>query len=136
MSAVVTRPAVLADWPQIKARHAEIEALAGHALDLPDFDDPAILEWVVVERDGQIIGGLYLEKSIRQCHFGRDPEATIAMNSWQAGILASSKAAGARFVHVSIPTDIPGWIDISRHLEDSGYEPRPELFDHMADLRS
>lgn len=133
---VTTRPARPEDWEAIKACHAEIEALAGKPLDLPDFNDSAILEWVVVERDGKIIGGLYLEKSIRQCHFGRDPEATVAMNSWQAGILSSSKAAGVRFVHVSVPTDIPGWIDISRHLEESGYEPRPELFDHMADLRT
>lgn len=133
---VITRPARPEDWEQIKARHAELEVLAGHPLDLPEFDDPAILEWVVVERSGKIIGGLYLEKSVRQCHFGRDPEATAAMNALQAGILSSSKAAGVRFVHVSIPTDIPGWIDISRHLEESGYEPRPELMDHMADLRS
>lgn len=133
---LTTRPATIEDWPSIKACHAEIEAIAGHSLDLPEFMDPAVLEWVVVERDGVIVGGLYLEKSVRQCHFGRDPEATAAMNSWQAGILASSKAAGVRFVHVSVPTEVPGWMEISRHLEESGYEPRPTLFDHMADLRT
>lgn len=133
---ITTRPATAADWPAIQACHAEIETLSGHSLDLPKFNDPAVLEWVVVEDDGKIIGGLYLEKSVRQCHFGRDPRATVAMNSWQAGILASSKAAGVRFVHVSVPTVIPGWIDMSRYLEESGYEPRPELFDHMADLRT
>lgn len=104
-------------------------------MDLPDFEDPAILEWVVVEEDGVILGGLYLEKSVRECHFGGSAKATAALMSWQDGILASSKAAGVRFVHASISTDVPGWIDISRHLEESGYEPRPDLFDHMADLR-
>lgn len=134
---ITTRPATADDWPAIQACHAEIEALVGHALDLPSFGDPAILEWVVVEDEvGKIIGGLYLEKSVRQCHFGRDPRATVAMNSWQSGILASSKAAGVRFVHISVPTEVPGWMEISRHLEESGYEPRPTLFDHMADLRT
>jgi len=133
---VTVRPATMADMEQIVRCHGEIEQAVGQLLDLPDVDDPAILAYWVVERDGQIIGGLYIEKSPRQCHFGLDPEATAALTAAQPEILKSSKEAGARFVHVSIYRDLPNAADISRHLKNAGYEPRPDLLDHMFDLRS
>lgn len=116
--------------------HGQIEDSVGQLLDLPDVDDRAILGYWVVERDGQIIGGLYLEKSIRQCHFGLDPEATAELTKKQPEILAAAKEAGARFAHVSIWRDLPTAEDLSRHLKNAGYEPRPDLLDHMFDLRS
>lgn len=122
--------------PAIRARHAEIEALAGESLDLPEVTDPAMLGYWIVEEDGVITGGLYLEKSVRQCHFGLSAKATAELNALQADILQSSKDAGVRFVHVSVPKALPTAEAISRHLESSGYQPRPDLLDHMFDLRT
>lgn len=133
---LTVRPATMADMPAIVKSHGEIEQALGQLLDLPDVDDPAMLGYWVVERDGEVIGGLYLEKSIRQCHFGLDPEATAELTKMQPQILASSKEAGCRFVHVSIYREMETAEDISRHLKSAGYEPRPDLLDHMFDLRS
>lgn len=121
---------------EIRRCHAEVEAVAGQELDLPEVTDPAILAYYVVEKDGQIIGGLYLEKSIRQCHFGLSFEATKELQDHQADILASSKEAGVRFVHCSVYKDIPTTEKISQHLDKAGYQPRPDLLDHMFDLRT
>lgn len=107
----------------------------GETLDLPAVDDAAILEFYVVEKDGAIIGGMYLEKSVRQCHFGLSPEATAALLPIQDQVLASSKEAGVRFIHCQIPRNLPLFEQVSRHLEKAGYGRRDDLVDHMIDLR-
>jgi hypothetical protein len=135
MKDLIVRPATKADMPAIVKCHGEIEQAVGQLLDLPDVDDAAILDYWVVERDGEVIGGLYLEKSIRQCHFGTDPEATAALAQHEIEILAASRAAGVRFAHCSVFNDLPTAENISRHLKALGYEPRPDLLDHMRDLR-
>ena len=93
--------------------------------------------WIyrVAERDGHVIGAMYLEKSVRICFVGTDAEATAAFQAMQADILATSRAAGVRFVHCQIPAHLPTTADISRHLEKAGFTAEPDLLDHMADLR-
>jgi hypothetical protein len=114
--------------------HAEIEEKLGEKLDLPRVDDPAILEYFVVEdEDGKIIGGLYLEKSIRQCHYGLDPRATLALREMQEAIYVNSRAAGVRFIHCQVPTVMAE--SITPHLEDAGFQKRDDLVDHTFDLR-
>jgi hypothetical protein len=125
----------IGDMPAIERCHQEIEALVGQSLDLPKIDDPAILEYFVAEKDGEVIGAMYLEKSVRMCFVGVNPEATAAFRAETDFILASSKAAGVRFVHCEIWKDLPEAESISKQLNKSGFEPKPELLDHMCDLR-
>ena len=121
--------------PAIRERHAEIEKLIGEPLDLPEVGDPAILEYFLVEDDGKVVGGMYLEKSVRMCFIGISPKATAALRALEEQILLSSKEAGVRFVHCSISVAIPAADNISRHLRESGFDARPDLLDHMKDLR-
>jgi hypothetical protein len=129
------RIATPADALDIGQCHQEIEALVGQELDLPTVGDPAILEYFVAEKDGQVIGALYLEKSVRMCFVGTSAEASAAFRAKTEMILASSGAAGVRFVHCSIWKDLPEAETISKQLAKSGFEAKPELLDHMCDLR-
>jgi len=135
MKLSAVRIATPEDMPSIEQCHREIEALVGEGLDLPKVDDPAILEYFVAEKDGQVIGAMYLEKSVRMCFVGTSAEATAAFRAETDFILASSRAAGVRFVHCSIWGSLPEAGSISKQLNKSGFEPKPELLDHMCDLR-
>lgn len=129
------RSATPEDMQAIRECHAEIEAFAGEKLDLPEVGDRAMLDYRVAMKDGKVIGAMYLEKSIRMCFVGTDPEATAAFRAEQKDILAASKEAGIRFIHCQVVANLPATEDISRHLERAGFIPRPDLLDHMCDLR-
>lgn len=129
------REATPEDMAAIRACHAEIEAQKGEALDLPDVSDPAILGCFVVEEDGKVIGGLYFEKSIRQCHFGTSPKANAVLKQNLPQMLNAAKRAGVRFVHCDVYNDLESAETIGKHLEQIGYVRRDELTDYTVDLR-
>jgi hypothetical protein len=135
MKLTEVRIATPEDMPAIRDCHTQIEALVGESLDLPKVEDPAILEYFVAEKDGQVIGAMYLEKSVRMCFVGISAEASAAFRAHTDMILASSQAAGVRFVHCSIWKDLPEAEAISKQLDKSDFKPKPELLDHMCDLR-
>lgn len=132
---IIVREATPEDMPAIRRCHGEIEAQVGESLDLLDVEDPATLGYFVVEEDGVVIGGVYFEKSIRQCHFGISPKATAALRSHQDEILEISKRAGVRFVHCDVFRTMEAADAIGKHLEQSGYARRDELIDYTVDLR-
>ena len=112
------------DMPQIKELNGEIEMLLGVPMgstDLPDVSDPAILDYVVVEKDGEAIGGEYQEKSIEYCQFGVHPEATAAIRERLDEVFRAARLAGIRFVHCHVPKQLDP--QVGKHLMKSGFEP-------------
>lgn len=133
MKAPIVRDARPEDREAIERCHAQVEARLGRKMDLPAIDDPCILEFLVAEIDGEIIGFHYQEKCIEMCHGGVDPRATAAFRAHQMAVLASAAAAGVRFVHSQMPIEVP---EVGKHLEDSGFQDVSDKYRHyVLDLR-
>jgi hypothetical protein len=135
VSKLTVRPATPDDIPAIRRCHSQIEMVPGKSLDLPEVDGPAVLEAFVVEENGEVVGGVFLEKSVRLSFVGASPEAMSALKEVQAQVFATSKEAGVRFMHCPVATAISSADDISRHLQECGFDRRDDLAEHVLDLQ-
>jgi hypothetical protein len=135
MSRPIVRPATPEDMPAIRRCYSEVESPIGGSLDEPQIGDRSTLECFVVEKDGEIIGGLYLEKCVRISFLGASEEALAALRGVQEQIFASSADAGVAFIHCLVPTGLTATTDISRHLQSAGFDRCYDLVDHVLNLR-
>ena len=127
------REARVEDYPEIIFCHRDLEALAGETLDLPAFDHPAVLQWLVAERDGKIVQFAYVEKLVEMKMGGCDKEAMRSMvHTMGPQILVATRAAKIRWLHVTVP---PKFVrTIARHLKRAGVPKSPNIL-FSADLR-
>lgn len=126
------RAATSADLPRIRELHQQLENQAAQKFDLPDIGDAALLGFWVVEKDGEIINGFYIEKLLEFCMIGSDPEGTAEIIKFQAERLAEAQKIGARYVHCNVPPDMEE--AIYPHLEKNQFEATG-LVHHQARLR-
>ncbi len=104
-------------------------------MDLPAFEDEAILQWLVVEQDGEIIGGCYFEKTVEQVHFGLDARATAAIQGVLPEVHASCWDAGVRSIFLCVPKEMDTAENIGRHVERSGFEKRDDVVFYTLAIR-
>jgi hypothetical protein len=100
----------------------------------PDVGDPVILECLVVEKDGEVIGSLCFEKSVRLCFTGSSPEALAALHDLQNEVFRLTKEAGIRFAHCLLSKAGTSVEEVSHHLKESGFERCDDLVEHVLDL--
>lgn len=134
MSKAIVRPATLDDMAAVRSCHSELGTLLGKSLDLPEVGDPALLQCFVVERDGKVIGVMVFEKCVRMHCFGTSAEVMAALRDTEEQIFATSKEAGVRCMICSVPAAMPVDNDISRHLQDLGFDRRQDVVEHTLDL--
>jgi hypothetical protein len=96
----VIRPAAPEDMPRILPLHRQTERHVGMEMDLPGVDDPAILGYWVVERDGVIVKAFYEEMCIEH----------VEIWGFQKTVFASASAKGCRYLHCFVPPAIDGWL--------------------------
>jgi hypothetical protein len=127
------RSATIADYPSIQQCHHRIEEKLGEEMDLPAFAHPAILAWLVAERDGEIVQFAALERLVEFRMGGCDREAMQELlKTMGPDILRDTKAAGIRFIHICVPPTVEK--QVARKLKKLKIERSPNSF-YVADLR-
>jgi hypothetical protein len=130
--ATVWREATEEDYPSIIQCHQESERRIGKELDLPSFDCPAVLAWMVAERDGEIVQFGYMEKLVEWKMGGHDRQALDGAIAMAPDVFSVTRAAGSRWLHCPVPKELVR--PISRELNRAGlYESPNVLF--VGDLR-
>ena len=129
----VWREATAEDYPSIVFCHRELESLAGEELDLPSFDHPAILQWLVAERGGEVVQFALIEKLVEFRMSGCDRDALKSMvHEVGPVILKRTRDAGIRYLHCCVPPKFEK--NIARHLKRAHVvKSRNQLY--VADLR-
>jgi len=120
------------DMDAVLLLHIETEETVGGAMDLPNLDGRPVLECWVVEKDGVIIGGYYMEDVAEFVMFGRDPEATAFLEKHTKEIAQRLRERGLRICR----TIVPNWIghdveSIREELEDAGFHSTDEHYCHF-----
>lgn len=128
----VWRVALDTDYPAIVACHQQLEQKLGTELDLPRFDAPSILAWMVAVRDEQIVQFYFIERCVELRMGGMDHEALQALIQDAPAILGATRDAGIRFMHCCVPPDVEE--NIGRHLGRAGLYRSPNIL-FAADLR-
>ncbi|PSH02858.1 MAG: hypothetical protein CXZ00_15305 [Acidobacteria bacterium] len=126
-SAPIIRPATAKDFPALEQLHRELEQKLGHVMDLPAIDDPAILEWFVVEQEGEILDAFYFEKNIQQVRLGYNPAATAALQTLLPEIYMSCWNKGVRSLFICVPKGVGAAANIASHAELNGFEKQDDL---------
>lgn len=106
------------DVPRIRELHARIEERMEQKMDLPAIDDPAMLGFWVVEREGVVTQFFYIERALELCMGGEDPDGIDELREFQRYLVALMVKSKARVLHSHIPGQFPR---IGKHLEDSGF---------------
>jgi hypothetical protein len=132
MQQVVWREATLDDYPGIQECHHQLEIALGKDLDLPAFDAPSILTWMVAERDGRIVQFYCLEKLIEMRLGGMDSSALRQLIKDAPSIAQLTKDAGVRYLHVCVPPEVQQ--RIGRHLKRANVHKSDNIL-FAADLR-
>ncbi len=142
---IIVREALPQDMEAIRACHAEVEKVLGEAMDLPEvaitkdgklISNPAILEYLVVEENGKVIGFHYQEKTLEMCHGGMSPKATLALANYhrENNIFYFAHKAGIRYAHCQVPKKLSG--PVGRELKKSGFRNVSRKYKHyVLDLR-
>src|ERR1051326_1761679 len=131
------RAATPTDMPRIRELHSGIEQLLGKKMDMLDLeselDQRSLLGMWVVEEDGVIIEGFYLEKAAELCFFGREPRGTAEVRRHQEWFFEMARRAGMRFIHCQVPKEFDR---VGKHLDDSGFADTTAAYTHyVLDLR-
>jgi hypothetical protein len=126
------RAATAEDYPGIQQCHHSLEAELGLELDLPAFDAPAILSWLVADRAGEIVQFAALERLVEFRMAGCDREALKELMTLAPEIMRNTKAAGVRFIHVCVPPEVEK--RIARKLKKVGIHRSTSVL-YAADLR-
>lgn len=100
------REGKLEDYIGILKCHHQLEQKMGVELDLPTFKHPSVLTWLVAERNGEIVQFVVLERLVEARLGGCDREALQELIKEAPGILASTKRAGVRYLHVCVPPTV------------------------------
>lgn len=125
------------DLDAVVRLHSETEQALGMRMDLPDFMDKPVLEAWVAERDGVVVGGMYLEAVVEPVMFGRDPEVSASARRFAPVLFERMAKRGFRMVRM----EVPHWIGqdakaIGRELLKVGFVPTDKEFLHYRfDLR-
>lgn len=102
-------------------------------MDLPAFAHPSMLAWFVGERDGVIVQFAALEGIVEFRMGGCDREALSEfMKTMALDILANTKAAKTRFIHLPVPPSVEK--QVARKLKKFPIHRSPNSF-YVADLR-
>lgn len=119
------REAKAADYGGIERCHRQMETRLGESLDLPRFDDPAILSWLVAERDGEIVQFGYFEKLVEFKMGGLDREAIAELIARSDSIVALTARAGVRFIHIPVPGQVAK--PVGRYLGRAHFDRSPNV---------
>lgn len=129
---VIWREAKAEDYPAIQLCHRALEERLGKKFDLAKFDDPAILGWMVAERDGVVVQFLTLEKALELKMGGFDAEALDRLIEEAGEITEPARKAGIRWIHCPVPAEVEK--PISRYLRRAQFYKSPNIL-FAADLR-
>jgi hypothetical protein len=121
----VWRQGTLEDYAGILKCHHELEDKLGQEMDLPKFSDPAVLVWMVAERDGEIVQFLTMERLVEMRMGGDDVEALQELIKQAPAVLAKTRQAGVRFLNCPVPRAMEK--NIGRHLKPVGFHPEQNV---------
>lgn len=122
----------LEDYIGILKCHHALEQKLGVTLDLPKFSDPAILTWLVAERDGEIVQFAVMEGLVEFRMGGCDREALQELMKDAPGILKQTQSFGPRFIHICVPPAVEK--QVARKLKRVGIHKSENAL-YTADLR-
>jgi hypothetical protein len=126
------REATKDDYPAILKCHQETEQKVGHDLDLPPFNAPSMLIWMVAEREEKVVQFFFIERCVELRLGGSDVEALQELIKESRDILHATKAAQIRYLHCCVPEGLEE--QIGRHLKKADIH-RSENVLFAADLR-
>lgn len=104
------RKATPEDMPRIRELHEQTEERIGMKMDLPEVGDPAILNYWVIERNGEVVKASYEEKCIEHVEIGTDTLSTHEMWSERERFYEAARNKGARYIHCLVPPALDSWI--------------------------
>jgi len=126
------REATLEDYAGILKCHHTLEQKMGMELDLPKFSNPAVLAWLVAERNGEIVQFVVIERLVEARMGGCDREALQELMKQAPKIMADTRRAGIRFLHMCVPPQVEK--QVARKLKKVKIFKSPNSL-YCADLR-
>ena len=117
--------------------HQETEAAIGRKMDFPKLDEHPVLVAEVLERNGELLGGLYLESTPEVCFIGRSAEVTVSAVRHAPEVFRKLKECGFRFVRVQVPRSLSeeDRTMIREQLEAIGFQENSAYEHYFVDLR-
>ena len=129
----IWRQGALEDYAGILKCHHALERKLGVELDLPNFSDPAVLTWLVAERNGEIVQFAVFERLVEFRMGGSDREAMQELIEQAPVFLQQTARAGVRYLHCPVPPEVEK--QVARKLKRAGITRSPNVL-YSAYLRS
>jgi hypothetical protein len=124
----------IGEVPAVDRMHDEQELLIGQPVDRPNMFEKPVLLAIVLRREGQPVGGLYLEAEAEMCFLGIDPEVTVEAANISEGLKAFLKKRGLRWCRCFVPQGLKEVL--GPRLEAVGFVDQDKALAHYAlDLR-
>ena len=117
--------------------HQEAEQAIGRKMDFPDLAQHPVLVAEVLERNGEVLGGLYLESTPEVVFIGRSAEVTVSAVRHAPEVFRKLKECGFRFVRVQVPRSLSDEdrAMIREQLEAVGFQENSAYEHYFVDLR-
>jgi hypothetical protein len=122
----------------LMALHVEQEVALDRRMDHPNLALEPVMIPLVARREGQIIGGLYVEAVGEVCFIGRDPLVSSSGLRIAGQVFGNLQCRGFRFVRMQIPN--AKWIGaeadiIGTMVRKAGFVLQDEYDHYLYDLR-